>query len=233
MRLPSSVVILASGALLGLAACGSSGSAGSRMNPPAASLYSDALAALKAAQSVRLSGTIMNKGQVIRIDMGFLRSGAVSGSLSGPIAGASGVSFHLIVTGGAAYVLVDKQFFQSVLQRNGAAASACATFCGKYIKVPAKQFSSFNLNGLIAQAFRSNIKVSPTVTSSTINGKSAYRLTDTVKGEHLYVAKSGTHYPIEVTQPGSGVLTFSEWNSVPPISAPSASQVVSLPTGTG
>lgn len=231
MRIRSLMAILASGTLLGLAACSSS-SAGSRETPAAASLYSDALAALKTAQSVRLSGTITNKGQVIRIDMGFFRSGALSGSLSGPFAGASSVSFHLIVTGGAAYVLVDKQFFQRVLRQNGLPASACAIFCGKYIKVPAKQFSNFNLNALIKQALGSAVKVSATVTSSTINGKQAYRLTDT-RGEYLYVAKSGTHFPIEVTEPGSGAVAFSEWNSVPPISAPPASQIVSLPTGTG
>jgi hypothetical protein len=231
MRIRVLIAVLASGTLLGLAACGSSGSAGSGTTPTATSLESDTIAALKAAHSVRLSGTITNKGQVIRIDMGF-RSGAANGSLSGPFAGTSSVSFHLIVTGGAGYILVDKQFFQSVLQRNGAPASACATFCGKYIKVPAKQFSSFNLNGLITQAFRSSIKVSAAVTSSTINGKPAYRLTD-AKGDYLYVAKSGTHYPIEITRPGSGALVFSEWNSVPPISAPPASQIVSLPTGIG
>jgi hypothetical protein len=233
MRMRSLMVILASGTLLGLAACGSSGSAGSRMTPAAVSLYTDALAALKSAQSVRLSGTITNKGQVIRVDMGLFRSGAVSGSLSGPFAGASSVSFHLIVTGGTAYILDDKQFFQKVLQRNGLPASACAIFCGKYFKVPAKQFSSiFSLNALINQTVRSNVKVSATVTSSTINGKPAYRLADT-HGEYLYVAKSGIHYPIETTRPGSGAIVFSEWNSVPPISAPPASQIVSLPTGIG
>lgn len=102
-----------------------------------------------------------------------------------------------------------------------------------YVEVPAGQFGNFNLKGLIHQALGSVVKIAPAVTSSTVNGQQAYRLTDTLKGGYLYVAKSGTHYPIEVTQPGSGVLTFSEWNSVAPISAPPASQVVSLPAGTG
>src|SRR5215469_5698750 len=99
MRIRSLMVIVASGTLLGLAACGTSGSAGSRTTPAARSLYSDALAALKSARSVRLAGMITNKGQVIRIDMGFFRSGAESGLLTGPFGGASSVSYRLIVTG--------------------------------------------------------------------------------------------------------------------------------------
>jgi hypothetical protein len=88
------------------------------------------------------------------------------------------------------------------------------------------------MNDLVNQSFKANIDVSPTVRLSAINGQPAYRLTDP-EGDYLYVAKNGTHYPLEITRPGSGTLSFSEWNSVPPISAPSARQVISLPGAIG
>jgi hypothetical protein len=234
MRTRLLMAILASGTLLGVAACSgsSSGSAGSRTTPSAIGLYSDASAALKAAHSVKLSGTFKDNGKVIRIDMGFFRSGAASGSISAGLAGRSSISVHLIVTGTAAYILVDKQYFKSVLRPHGAPASACVTLCGKYLKVPAKQFSGFSLNSLTNQLLKSTVKVSRTVTTSTINGQPAYRLIDP-QHDYLYVAKNGTRYPIEITRPGAGALAFSEWNSVPPVSAPPASQIVSLPGQTG
>ena len=235
--------VLASGALLALAACGGiggggssssssgnghGGSAGSGTSPSAASLESDAITALKTAQSVKLSGNVTTSGKTFKVDLGLFRSGSVSGSLSGPYSGNTDVSFDLIVTGGSAYILVDKQFFNSILKSSGLPSSACSVLCGKYIKTSAKNFSGFNLNGLVNQGFKSNVKVTPTVTSATIDGQPAYGLTD-AQGDRLYVARNGTHYPIEITRPGSGALVFSDWNSVPPISAPPANEVVSVP----
>jgi hypothetical protein len=240
MRVRVLMAILASGALLGLVACGSSGSAGTRTGPSvgarttpsAASLESDAFAALRSAQSVKLSGSLRQNGQFIRIDMGFFRSGAGSGSLTVPYAGKADVSLGLIITGGVAYIRVDEHFLKSVLRPNEDPADICSIICGKYIKVPAKQFGDFNLKGLINQGFSKNVKVSPTVTTPTVNGQQVYRLTD-AEGDYLYVAKNGTHYPVEITRPGSGALVFSEWNSVPPISAPPSSQIISLPGAIG
>jgi hypothetical protein len=232
MRIRVLMAILASGTLLSIAACGSSGSVGSQATPSGRSLESDAAAALRAAHSVKLSGTITDNGKIVRIDLGFFRSGAVGGSIGGQFTGSSSISLDLIVTGGAAYLLVNKQYFNSVLRLGGVPASACATLCGKYLKLPARQFKSFDLNGLTNHTFDPKIKLSGTVTTSTINGQPAYRLSDTV-GNYLYVAKNGTHYPIEITRPGSGTVVFSEWNSVPPISAPPASRIVSLPGTVG
>jgi len=233
MRIRVLMAILASGTMLSVAACGSSGSVGSQAAIPSArSLESAAAAALKTAHSVRLSGTMTDSGKVIKIDLGFFRSGAVSGTIVGRFDGRSSISLDLIVTGTAAYVLVNKQYFNSVLRLGGVPASACVTLCGKYLKLPAKQFSSFNLNGLTNQTFNQNIKLSGTVTTSIINGQPAYRISDTL-GNYLYVAKSGNHAPIEITRPGSGKVVFSEWNSVPPISAPPASRIFRLPGSAG
>jgi hypothetical protein len=236
MRIPVMVAILASGAILGVAACSSASSGGGSVSSPptpsAESLKSAVTAALKSAQSVKLSGTVTEGGKILKIDLGLFRSGALSGSLTGPYAGRSDISFDVIVTGGAAYILVDKQFFKSVLRSSGIPASACTILCGKYVKVPAKQFGGLNMNGLINHSFNANMTVSPTVKLSAINGQPAYRLADT-EGDFLYVAKNGTHFPIEITRPGTGTLFFSEWNSVPPISAPPARQVISVPGAIG
>lgn len=50
-------------------------------------------------------------------------------------------------------------------------------------------------------------------------------------GSQLDVAASGVPYPVAVfpaAGQGSGEINFSEWNAVPPITAPPSSEVVSL-----
>jgi hypothetical protein len=235
MRIRVAATIVASVALLALAACGNSGGSGgsggsgsSPATPSASSLVASANAALKAAQSVKLAGDVVEKGKPISLDLGFLRSGAVSGTIGGQIAGNSSISVRLIVARGSAYILIDKQYFEKVLRPAGAPANACATYCGKYLKGSAKQLKNFSLVGLTRQLFDSGTKFSATVTTATINGQPVYGMRD-AQGDYLYVARNGTHNPVEITKKGEGKVVFSEWNSVPPISAPPAREIAKLP----
>jgi len=234
MRKRILAAIATTAALLGgVAACGGSGSSGPQgSNAPAAqTVVNDALAALRSAQSVRISGGLVQSGKSLHLDVGFIRSGSLSGTLSGPFAGIQ-ATFKLVIVGGKGYILLDKQFFNAISKTNNIPASACATICGKYIAVPATQFGDFSLNGLTHSVFKGNNKAAPGVTTTTINGQAAYRVTDG-HGSYLYVAENGTHFPLEITKSGTGTLVFSDWNSVPPVTAPPASQVITLPGGVG
>jgi hypothetical protein len=228
--------IATTGALMGLVACGGNssgqqGSGGSSGAPPAQTLVNDALAALRSAQSVRMTGGMVQNGNSLHLDVGFIKSGSLSGTLSGPFAGAQ-ATFKLIIVGSKGYVFLDKQFFNALAKTHGIPASACATLCGKYVAVPASQFGNFSLGGLTNSIFKGNNKAVPGSTVTTVNGQPAYRVGDG-HGSYLYVAENGTHYPLEITKSGTGTIFFSEWNSVPPITAPPASQVISLPGGFG
>ena len=235
MRIRVLMMVLAASLLPGLAACGASGGstsggsshgASSPAVPSAASLAHDAKIALSTAQSVKFQGTVSENSQAIHLNLGFTGSGAVSGSITGPIAGTH-LALNVIVIGKTAYFLIDKQYFNSVFRQHGAPASACATYCGKYLKEPAKQLRNLRLPELTAHLFSSGTIFSGAVTTATIDGQPAYRIRDN-KGDYLFVTKAAPHRPIEVTKPGNGTVVFSEWNSVPPISAPPASKIVDL-----
>lgn len=239
MREKIFVAIAAAGVVIGLAACGgstssvgqpgSSGTAGAPGVPSAQTLLTDATTALKSAQSVRIAGGITESGKNLHLDVGFIKSGSLSGMLTGPFAGTP-ATFKLIVVGGKGYVLLDKTFFNELVKSHGVPAIACSTLCGKYIELPASQFGDFSLNGLTNSMLKGANKAAPGVVVTTLNGQPVYRITDG-HGTFLYIAKNGTHYPLEITKAGTGMLTFTQWNSVPPVTAPPSSQIVSLPSG--
>jgi hypothetical protein len=243
MRIRVLTAALVIGTLLGLTACGSNGPAsgnaggspGSKETPTtpaipsAASLANDAMTALSTAVSVNLKGTVSENGQVVKLNMAFTSSGALSGSISGPFDGTH-LAADVIVVGQTAYVLIDKQYFNSVLRQHGVPASACAVYCGKYLKEPARQLKGLSLTRLTSRLFASTTVFSGTGTTATIDGQPTYRIHDN-KGEYLYVTRAAPHRPIEVTKPGTGTVVFSEWNSVPPISPPPASKILDLSGG--
>src|SRR5262249_40606917 len=142
----------------------------------------------------------------------------------------------IIVVGGKGYVLLDKRLFSAIAKAHHIPSAACSVICGKYIEAPAKQLGDFTLKGLSNSILKSGTKAAPGVTTTTINGQPAYGVSDG-PGSYLYIAKNGTHSPLEITKSGTGndtgTLVFSEWNSVPPVTAPPASQVISLPGGIG
>jgi hypothetical protein len=230
---------------MGLVACGGNsnsgggqpGSSGAPSSAPvgapsAQTLVNDALTALKSAKSVQLAGDIVQGGNNLHLNVGFLKSGALSGTMSGPFAGTQ-ATFKLIVTGGKGYVLIDKAFFDALSKAHGIPASACSELCGKYVEVPASQFGSdFSLNGLTHSLLKGGNKAVPGVTTTSVNGQPAYRVSDG-HGSYLYIAENSPHYPLEITKTGTGTLTFSQWNSVPPITAPPSSQIISVPGGIG
>jgi len=65
------------------------------------------------------------------------------------------------------------------------------------------------------------------VSVTTYAGQPVYELSG--HGLRLYIAENGTHYLLGIIDPAKfGTVTFSDWNSVPPISPPPASEVINL-----
>lgn len=171
-----------------------------------------------------MSGSLTTGSQHVALDLGMLRNGDESGTLS---VGATHLT--LVIVGGQAYEYVSKDFFKTIQQASHVPASACATICGKYISVSASPFSSFNLPGMTHQ-IESKMPVVTSVShisSTTYEGQPAYELSG--EGVRLYLAKNGTHYLLGMVAPTKfGTLNFSQWNAVSPISAPPASKIVNI-----
>ncbi len=191
--------------------------------PSAASLISSMKSAFATASSVRMTGTLHQQGKTVTLNLGMLRNGDMSGMLN-----VGSTRFTLIVTGGKAYALVTKEFFKTIQQNSHVPDSVCNLMCGKYIAVPVGTFTSFSLPGMTKQ-IEKKIPVPSSVhaTVTTYRGQPAYELSG--DGTRLFLARNGVHYLLGMVAPANfGVLNFSDWNAVPPVKAPPASQVYTV-----
>ena len=214
--------------IAGLAVAGCSTGASSppgANGPSVASLISSMKAGFASAKSVRMSGTLTEQGRTVTLNLGMLRSGDMSGTLS-----VGSTHLTIVVAGGKAYELVTKAFFKTIQQQSHVPSSVCALMCGKYLAVPISSFSTFNLPGMTGQ-IEKKIPVAKAVGSvrdTSYGGEPAYELVGS-NGTKLYLARNGTHYLLGMTVGTFGTLNFSDWNKVPPVTPPPASQVYNLP----
>ena len=211
---------------LGVAGCSSGGasSAPGANGPSVASLISSMKAGFASAKSVRMSGTLHEQGKTVALNLGMLRSGDMSGTLS-----VNSAHLTIVVAGGKAYELVTKAFFRTIQQESHVPSSVCAVMCGKYLEVPISSFSTFNLPGMTGQ-IEKKIPVAKAVRSvrdTTFRGQPAYELSGS-NNTKLYLATSSPHYLLGMSVGTFGTLNFSDWNSVPPVQPPPASQVYKL-----
>jgi len=206
---------------LALAGCSSASTHTSANVPSAASLIAAMKSAFATAMSVRIVGTLHHQGKTIALNLGMLRSGDMSGTIN-----LNSLHATLIVAGGKAYELVTKDFFKIIQQHTHAPDSLCNLMCGKYIAVPVGSLSSFNLVGMTSQVNKNLPAASGAhVTATTFHSQPAYQLIGR-DGTRIYLARSGAHYPLGMVAPSNfGVVDFSDWNAVPPVTPPPASRI--------
>ncbi len=216
-------VIAAALALLALglvlAGCGSSSSSSSNgieSKSPTQILEATKTAASKAA-SVHIAGTISSNGKPISLDMELLAGKGGKGKIS-----QEGFTIQLIQTGGAVYINGSAAFYKHV---GGTAAAQLLQ--GKWLKAPANsgELASLaeltNLSKLIDTAL-SNHGTIAKGSVTTIEGQKAIALNDTTKGGTLYVATTGTPYPLQISKSGaeSGKVVLNRWDEPVTLSAP-------------
>jgi hypothetical protein len=208
---------LAAASLL-TAACGQSAAA----NPNTVAKIGPRMeAAMRAAKSVHIVGTVTQGSQHVTLDVSF-RDGGMSG-----IVGVNGQTVDLVVLSNQAYVKVDLSF----LKLAGLPASDCSSMCGRYLSVPASQLGqagSMTMSGLINQLLSKvpspKGDTSDVFVRTTVNGRPV--LKGSGDGVTVEVAGSGTPYPLLITKAGESTVTFSQWNAVPPITPPPASDII-------
>jgi len=176
------------------------------------------------AKSLRLAGHMRVQGQPLTVDLKLLRSGDSAGQMT-----LNGANFSIVRVGSDTYVDVTRSFFRYLRSTRPVPASACALICGKYVKLPAGAIPGFSL-GNLAKMIDKHVSVpkeTPAVSVTTFDGQPAYELSHA--GQAAFFAKNGHHYLIGYRARKQGVaISFSEWNSVPPISPPPASKIVNI-----
>jgi hypothetical protein len=183
--------------------------------------------AVQAAGSVHLSGVLRNGGKPIGLDLGLIRSGDFSGTIT-----QNGVPLTLVDVGGKAYVKATAAYLKEL----NVSPSVCSVMCGKYVELTPAEASSLAGNLSMSALLSSFTGQAPRFTNAgttTVAGRQGQVLRGP-NGSRLVVAATGTPYPLQaVGRQGSGTLTFTQWDAVPRPAAPPANQVINLNQLTG
>jgi hypothetical protein len=208
-----------------LSGCGSSSSSGNgAASKSPAAIVAEAKLAAAGAASAHVAGAIVDEGKPIALDMELVSGKGGKGRIT-----LEGLSINLIQVGPSVYINGSKAFYSHV-----AGAAAAQLLQGKWLKAPAsgKNFSSLasltNLGKLIDTTLASHGKLVGAGTK-TVNGQKVVGVRDATKGGTLYVATTGTAYPIEIVKSGAsgGKITFDRWNQPVTLSAPAGAVNIS------
>ena len=151
-----------------------------------------------------------------------------------------GAKGHIALEGlGIDVITVERAFYlngSTAFYRHIAGSTAAQLLQGKWLKAPAAsgEFASLaqltNLGKLIDSTLASHGKLE-SAGATTVSGRKAVGVKDATKGGTLYVAATGTPYPLEIvkTGSGSGRIAFDRWNRpvtiTPPANAINISQL--------
>lgn len=189
-------------------------------------------AAVDAASSVHVAGQVSLHGSTSTLDVGMLRAGDESGTVT-----AGGVPpVTVIVAGGKFYVLLTRDLLsraQPLLARLGIRHPGCAGACGKYLQVSipegqslTSQLGMARLTASVGQEAASARRAGAT----TVNGQQAVVLR-AADGTMLDVAAHGKPYVLRASRgsgPAAVTLTFTRWDGVAAPAAPAPADVVTL-----
>lgn len=182
------------------------------------------------AKSVHMKGTVTDAGKSIKIDL----AGVRDGSNQKLIMGVDGGTAEIISVDKMMYVKGDMTFW-----KNNGVSQMTPEIAAKYVSQPAaSDASEMSVGSVLTEMAKSslnlvdlvNLQVEPT----TLDGKKAYVVTERVATKYankLWI--SADENPVLLAVEGkddSGQpqqLSFSEWNSVAPFTAPSKDQVFS------
>jgi hypothetical protein len=208
--------VLAAAALAGCGSSSASSGNGLESKSPQ-EIVTAARNAAATAATVHISGSIVSEGKPISLNMELVRGKGASGRIT-----LEGLSIDIIELEHAVYIKGSPQFYAHV-----AGANAAQLLQGKWLKAPSGSgnFSSLtqltDLNRLLGAALAEHGPLAHAGTT-TIEGTKAVGVKDTSKGGVLYVAATGTPYPLEIqkTSGEGGTIRFSRWNEPVTLTAP-------------
>jgi len=200
--------------------CGSSSSSSSDNGIASKSpeeIVSAAKTAAKGAATVHMAGAIVKEAKPISIDLDLVAGKGASGSLT-----LEGSPIEIVAVEHALYIKGSTAFYTHI-----AGPAAAQLLQGKWIKAPegAGNFSSFAQLTELGKLLDSTLASHGTLakgSSVTVEGEPAVTVNDTTKGATLFVASTGTPFPLEITKSGSGSgkITFTRWNQPVTLTAP-------------
>jgi hypothetical protein len=204
-----------------LAGCGSHKKAAtpnSEVSKPADRVLADAKAAATKASSTHIAGRIVSAGTPITLDLDVARGKGAKGSMS-----TNGLSFELVRIGGTAYIRGSDAFY-----RHYAGAGVAQLLHGKWLKASIvkgrfRSLGPLTSVDLLFAGINSHHGRLVNKGETTYKGQKVAEILDTSDNSKLYVAATGTPYPVAIVGGGkgqSGSITFGDWNEQVSLSAP-------------
>jgi hypothetical protein len=171
---------------------------------------------MKAAKSVQLKGTVTQSKSTVAIDASLFSNGDINGSFV-----ESGSTIDIVKIGPTDYLKTTAAFYKAT----GTPSAVATLMGGQWIEVPdstAGFGSKFGLSSF-TDSLSSNEGSLTAGTTSTIGGQGVVSVHSSTGGT-LYVATSGTPYPVEIVgagvTSGTGTITFTQWNQAAVPTAP-------------
>jgi hypothetical protein len=217
-------VLLALAVLSVLAGCGgSSSSSNGEAGKSAAAVFTDAQHAAVAASGVHVAGAINDGGHPLSLDL-VLAKGKAKGSMS-----ESGLGFRIVRVGNAVYIKGTDAFLKQF-----AGGAAAQLLHDKWLKgsVASGRLASLapltDIKKLFNGAFGTHGKLANDG-ETDFQGQKVVAIKDTKDGSVVYVAATGTPYPLGAMQGGGSgsTIKFDHWNDSAPVSAPKGAVDVS------
>jgi len=212
-----SLAILVAAAAL-LTGCGGSGAkSNGEAQKSAVQVAKDTVAAATAASAVHVAGSIVSSGTPLTLDITIVKGAGGSGTMS-----EQGLTFQLVRVNGKAYIKGSDAFYKKF-----AGPSVAALLHDKWLEGSATTGNLAALTALtdISKLFNGALGSHGALKNegeTTYKGQKVVAIKDLSKGGTLYVAATGTPYPVAIVGSGSngGAILFGNWNKPVPITAP-------------
>ena len=187
-------------------------------------IATSAIAALKAAPSVRMKGTVNNNGQKMTIDLKYNRAKDGEGTIS-----ADGQTMQLMKIGEDHYLKADDELVATIV---GDDKNVATLVKGKWLKGTSSDLGMVVglLFGLADQVLNDPPTGLSRGATGVINGVKALALTGEVADgfDKVWVATEGEPYPLRLDAGADGAVDFTEYGATLNLTAPPASEVVDL-----
>jgi hypothetical protein len=194
-----------------------------------------ARAAADSADSVRLSGTVVTKGQAYRLEMRLQKSGGI-----GEVSTRDGDNFQLLRVDDTLYLKADSDFWIQQQKADGgdgnagkADRAAAKQLEGKYVKVPETdsaydKLSVFTRMRVLLDGLLTMKGDRERGDDLTVEGVPTACVTaDGGRGGTMYVALDGKPYPLRMERGGgAGTVRLDDWDKKFALRAPKDAQIV-------
>jgi hypothetical protein len=211
----SALLVVGFAALL-LSACGGGSKSNGEAKKNPEQVVADAQKAAIAADTVHVSGSIVDVGQRLTLDLELAQGKGGKGTMS-----EQGRTFEIVRLGDKAYLRGSDAFL-----RQFAGSAVARLLHGRWLEGSA---TSGRLGALapltdIERLFKATLGSHGTLKNdgqTTYRGQDVVAIRDTTQGGTLYVAAEGTPYPVAIEgSRNQGAIRFDRWNSDVSITAP-------------